>query len=99
MECCHIILLATPVAALLHHDILDRSGSYDRTRIRQPRQHAMNGFLTITCPHCGEDFDLPFDPTEGSVELVVDCEVCCRPMTVTVRVRLGKIDAVQVQPA
>ena len=59
----------------------------------------MNAFLTITCPHCGEDFETAFDPAEGSAEFVVDCEVCCRPISVTVRVQSGEIDSVQVQPA
>jgi ribosomal protein S27E len=96
MERCHIVLLATPFAALLQHDILDRNGSYNRTRIRQPQPHAMNGFLTITCPHCGEDFKTAFDPSEGGAQFVVDCEICCRPISVTVRVRSGQIDDVQV---
>lgn len=59
----------------------------------------MNDFLNITCPHCGEDFDAPFDPSEGDAEFVIDCEVCCRPMTVTVRMHSGEIDSVQVQTA
>lgn len=39
---------------------------------------------TITCPHCWEiiDFDPPgYDPVP--VKLVIDCEVCCRPIVVT----------------
>ncbi len=39
----------------------------------------------ITCPYCWQkiDFDLP-GYSDVSIELVVDCEVCCRPITVTV---------------
>ena len=59
----------------------------------------MNTFLTITCPHCGEDFETSFDPSDGNAEFIIDCEVCCRPMTVAVRVRSGEIDSVQVQAA
>jgi transcription elongation factor Elf1 len=59
----------------------------------------MSDFLTITCPHCGEDFEVSFDPSEGGSEFIVDCEVCCRPMTVTVRVRSGEVDSVEIQPA
>ena len=43
--------------------------------------------INITCPHCGEDFQVPCDTEEGTAEFVVDCEVCCRPMTVAVQVR------------
>jgi hypothetical protein len=56
-------------------------------------------FLTITCPHCGEDFEISFDPSEGDSEFVIDCEVCCRPMTVAVRVRAGEVNSVEVQAA
>ena len=59
----------------------------------------MSEFLTIACPHCGEDFDTSFDPADGDAEFIIDCEVCCRPMTVTVRVRSGEIDSIQVQSA
>jgi ribosomal protein S27E len=59
----------------------------------------MSNFLAITCPHCGEDFEVAFDPSEGDAEFIIDCEVCCRPMTVRIRVRSGEIDSVQVQPA
>lgn len=52
----------------------------------------MSDFLMITCPHCGEDFQLAFDFSEGSAEFIVDCEVCCRPMTVNVRVRHGEVE-------
>ncbi len=59
----------------------------------------MSRFLTITCPHCGEDFEVSFDPSDGDAEFIIDCEVCCRPMTVSVRVRSGEIDSVQIQAA
>jgi phage terminase large subunit GpA-like protein len=52
--------------------------------------------LTIDCPHCGEAFSLAFDESEGSAEFVIDCEVCCRPMTVAVKVCDGAVDAVEV---
>jgi cysteine-rich CPXCG protein len=59
----------------------------------------MSEFLTITCPHCGEDFEISFDPNEGGSEFIIDCEVCCRPMTVAVRVRSGEVNSVEVQAA
>jgi ribosomal protein S27E len=59
----------------------------------------MNGFLTITCPHCGEDFETTFDPSDGGAEFIIDCEVCCRPITIEVKVRSGEIDSVQVHAA
>ena len=56
----------------------------------------MNESLSIACPHCGETFSLAFDESEGSAEFIVDCEVCCRPMTVVVRVTNGDIDGWEV---
>lgn len=56
----------------------------------------MNEFLTITCPHCGEDFQTSLDPNEGSAEFVVDCEICCRPINVTIRVRHREVESVEV---
>jgi ribosomal protein S27E len=56
----------------------------------------VQNFIAITCPHCGEDFQTVFDPSEGDAEFVIDCEVCCRPMAVAVQVRKGAVDSVQV---
>jgi hypothetical protein len=52
--------------------------------------------LSIECPHCGETFSLAFDVSEGGAEFVTDCEVCCRPMVVTVRVTDGAVDGVEI---
>lgn len=55
--------------------------------------------LAIQCPHCGEQFSLAFDATEGDSEFIIDCEVCCRPMTVTVQMESGEINQIQVSAA
>jgi hypothetical protein len=54
--------------------------------------------LSIECPHCGETFTLAFEPSEGSAEFTADCEVCCRPMTVVVRVSEGELEGFEVTP-
>jgi hypothetical protein len=57
----------------------------------------MRDTLSIECPHCGESFTLAFDVSEGSADFVVDCEVCCRPMTVAVRIGDdGEIEGVEI---
>jgi hypothetical protein len=39
----------------------------------------------VACPYCGEEVDLAVDPGGGPVqEYIEDCEVCCRPMQLTV---------------
>ena len=52
---------------------------------------------SIQCPHCGECLEITLDVSEGNAEYITDCEVCCRPMTVTVQVEDGEIADVQVQ--
>jgi len=56
----------------------------------------MNDSLAINCPHCGETFTLALDVSEGSAEFTVDCEVCCRPMKVSVQIEDGEIAGVDV---
>lgn len=56
----------------------------------------MHDSIPIECPHCGETFSLALDASEGSAEFTVDCEVCCRPMVVTVQVRNGEIESLDV---
>ena len=39
-----------------------------------------------SCPYCGEEVEILLDPGGGTEQRYVeDCEVCCRPWTVTVR--------------
>jgi hypothetical protein len=43
----------------------------------------------VECPYCGEpgEVDADVDPSEpGEHVFVQDCDVCCRPWTVVVRV-------------
>jgi transcription elongation factor Elf1 len=54
--------------------------------------------ISIQCPHCGESFGVAMDVSEGSAEFVVDCEVCCRPMTVAVRLQDGEVQELTVTP-
>ncbi len=57
----------------------------------------MQDSISIECPHCGESFSLALDASEGSAEFTVDCEVCCRPMTVTVRFNdEGELEGLEV---
>ncbi|HSJ23239.1 MAG TPA: CPXCG motif-containing cysteine-rich protein [Longimicrobiales bacterium] len=39
----------------------------------------------VECPHCGEENELAVDPGGGILQQYIeDCEVCCRPMQLTV---------------
>jgi hypothetical protein len=42
---------------------------------------------SIQCPYCWESFSILVDPSEGEDQsFVYDCEVCCRPIDVHVRI-------------
>ena len=41
----------------------------------------MDDQFTVTCPYCGEEVDVYFEPDVSGV-LVQDCEVCCNPWRV-----------------
>ncbi|PTY05955.1 CPXCG motif-containing cysteine-rich protein [Opitutaceae bacterium EW11] len=52
----------------------------------------MPEFITVICPACGERFEIPTPESEElPAELDYDCEICCRPMTVTVEVLRGQL--------
>lgn len=38
--------------------------------------------ISITCPYCWQQFEIPFDPNPGDHELVEDCAVCCQPILI-----------------
>lgn len=46
----------------------------------------------VTCPCCWETIVLELDLSAGSQTYVEDCPVCCRPMTVRLRVEHGLED-------
>ncbi|MDQ3617308.1 MAG: CPXCG motif-containing cysteine-rich protein [Pseudomonadota bacterium] len=40
----------------------------------------------IHCPYCGESIEIVIDDSAGSQHYIEDCQVCCRPIDVTVAV-------------
>ena len=40
--------------------------------------------VQVLCPYCGERVELFVDATLPHQQYVEDCEVCCRPMLVTI---------------
>lgn len=46
-------------------------------------RHWRMEFSEVTCPTCGEAFEVAVPPAdELPAELDYDCEVCCRPMVI-----------------
>jgi hypothetical protein len=43
----------------------------------------------LDCPYCGEPITIVVDHSLGEQEYVEDCQVCCRPMVVSIAVDAG----------
>ena len=55
-----------------------------------------NNSTTIMCPFCGSDTLVILDGEEGDVEMVSDCENCCRPISVIAKVDGGQVEFIEV---
>jgi hypothetical protein len=49
----------------------------------------------VDCPYCGESIQVLIDASIPEQQYIEDCQVCCRPITLTVGV--GEDGAAQVQ--
>jgi hypothetical protein len=46
----------------------------------------------LTCPNCGVRLSVRLDPSGGRQQkFIQDCEVCCRPIQITVRFEEGEV--------
>src|SRR5215831_4253864 len=43
-------------------------------------------FAIVDCPYCGESFETRVDASAGSCTYVEDCQVCCQPIEMELRV-------------
>ncbi len=43
----------------------------------------------ISCPYCGEPIEVLVDESAGDQSYIEDCQVCCRPITLSVRLDGG----------
>jgi hypothetical protein len=62
----------------------------------------MHRYLTerdVSCPFCGEAITLLVDASAGAQTYIEDCQVCCRPMQVTVEGDDGEIESLKVDCA
>ena len=53
----------------------------------------------IACPFCGQSFSVLIDTSVAHQTLVVDCEICCRPMELAVECEPGEVSSVAVHEA
>jgi len=45
-----------------------------------------SGFVRVVCPYCGEEFETSVDASAGLCSYVEDCQVCCQPIDMELRV-------------
>ena len=43
-------------------------------------------FMIVHCPYCGEAFEASIDASAGSCSYVEDCQICCQPIELALRV-------------
>ena len=56
--------------------------------------------ILIECPQCGEPFAIQVETAvAGTVEMIEDCAVCCRPALVLVTTSAGEVRDVRVEAA
>ncbi|MES0370747.1 MAG: CPXCG motif-containing cysteine-rich protein [Mariprofundaceae bacterium] len=47
---------------------------------------------TVRCPYCGEQIELTVDASVPLQRYTEDCQVCCRPVKVSVSVDGSRVD-------
>lgn len=43
-------------------------------------------FVVVHCPYCGEAFETSADVSAGPSKYVEDCQICCQPIEMELRV-------------
>ena len=60
---------------------------YGLEPVFEPGAHsALSTSADLTCPYCGETSGVNVDLTDQSSSYIEDCQVCCQPMQVTLRI-------------
>jgi hypothetical protein len=51
---------------------------------------------TIQCPFCGQSFDVVIDTSIAQQRFTTDCEVCCRPLEISVECEPGEVLSLEI---
>ena len=51
----------------------------------------------INCPYCGEPIEITVDVSAGQQDYIEDCQVCCKPMQVRIRVSAEGTSSIDVR--
>lgn len=60
--------------------------------------HCLTEYATH-CPFCAEPITLLIDTSAGSQQYIEDCQVCCRPLQISLRAEQGELESVEVDNA
>lgn len=52
----------------------------------------------IQCPYCGEQIEVLVDWSITTQEYVEDCQVCCKPMTLSITIDDGRGAQIDARP-
>lgn len=52
---------------------------------------------TVSCPYCGEYIQILLDCSVPDQEYIEDCQVCCRPITITLSLSDEQITELSVR--
>jgi hypothetical protein len=64
----------------------------------QAGSDALECFVDIGCPYCAEHFTARVDLTGGAQSYIEDCQVCCQPITLSLRVTDdGRLEALSAE--
>jgi transposase-like protein len=56
--------------------------------------------ILVQCPQCGETFAIQIETAvDGTVELIEDCAVCCRPALLRIRTASGRLIDLEIEAA
>lgn len=56
--------------------------------------------ILVQCPQCGEEFAIQIETvSDGTIVMIEDCAVCCRPATFRITTEDGELTAVDIEAA
>ena len=55
----------------------------------------LNNSYYLACPYCLEQIEVVVDVTAGSQEYTEDCEVCCNPILLRIKMHAGAVTDVE----
>ena len=57
----------------------------------QPETVHLEEWISVSCPYCGEDFEVHVTSEQDGQTMYEDCEVCCRPVSLHIQTEDGEL--------